>query len=489
MRKLPFGLLTLTGINSLCFTTIVLIPKEWIGLRTWLVVIPAIIGISFYLHERYARKLMATIELVSTGGVLIAFLIPSLLLSIVNLPLSAQYSYGPYLDLLPEVAFAALLGQSFFFMGYALNMPQKKIMKIASTLIPLSTYITIKTFFKYFVWLIVLSWVARVSLLSTGTYYHQFRSEFQFKETALASALSQISGFGIYIIAGLWLQVFIRKQSDIVTKNWLILAICFTLAELIWYLPAGGREPVLILGIIVLISYLFFSRKLPIKILLISSFFAILVIVFMGSYREAIHSNSSSASSIKFSEISYSAATAKDQTIDNWESGEWISIASRPSEFRPVAAIIDGVPSSIPYLMGDTYLDIIWIFVPRFIYPNKPMTILPINQWFFQDEGGSSPTTLIGEAYLNFGWLGICLVLLIVGWVSSLFDTFMWNRINYFSRYSFIWSTVYIATITIIFRLYSQSLAIWLIVFLKSILLVYILIILGKIIGRSRIKY
>lgn len=489
MRKLPFGLLVLIGINSLCFTALVFIPKEWIGLRTWLVVIPAIIGISFYLHKRYVRGLMVTIELVSTAGVAIAFLIPSLLLSIINLPDSAQHSYGPYLDLLPEVAFAALLGQSFFFIGYSLNMSQRKIIKVLSTPIPLSTCISINTFFKYFFWLIALSWIARISLLSTGTYYHQFRSEFQFKETALASMLFQIANYGSYVIAGVWLQVFIRKSSDVLAKKWLILAICFTSADLIWYLPTGGREPVFVLGIIVFISYLFISRELPIKIFLISSFFSILVVVFMGSYREVIRSTASSASGIKFSEISYSLATAKDQTLDNWESDEWISIASRPSEFRPVAAIIGGVPSSVPYLMGDTYLDIIWIFVPRFIYPDKPMTILPINQWFFQDEGGSSPATLIGEAYLNFGWPGICLVLLIVGWISSLFDIFMWNNINYFSRYSFIWATVYITTATIVFRLYSQSLAIWLIVFLKSILLTYILMFLGKILDRGRIKY
>jgi hypothetical protein len=115
---------------------------------------------------------------------------------------------------------------------------------------------------------------------------------------------------------------------------------------------------------------------------------------------------------------------------------------------------------------------------------------LPINQWFFEKEGGSSPVTLIGEAYFNFGWIGVCVVLLIVGWLSGAYDAAMLERIRPYYRYSAIWMTIYAGTAVMAFRLYAQPAAIWISVFIKSVILVWFVIIVAKTIdGKYRIVF
>ena len=59
---------------------------------------------------------------------------------------------------------------------------------------------------------------------------------------------------------------------------------------------------------------------------------------------------------------------------------------------------------------GFTYNSIIWTFVPRLIYPDKPL--LTHGEKFVKivygeyDPGGISPG-FFGEAYWNFGWIGV----------------------------------------------------------------------------------
>ena len=66
---------------------------------------------------------------------------------------------------------------------------------------------------------------------------------------------------------------------------------------------------------------------------------------------------------------------------------------------------------NIDYMHGRTYLDVLVNFVPRFIYPDRP---LAPTQWFAQSfypiayqQGGSMGFSSVAEGYMNLGYVGV----------------------------------------------------------------------------------
>ena len=71
--------------------------------------------------------------------------------------------------------------------------------------------------------------------------------------------------------------------------------------------------------------------------------------------------------------------------------------------------IKDTIPGQHPYMSGRTMIPIVLAFVPRALWPGKP---LPFGRYVWSDLIGESTLngvgpTFIGEAYANAGWLGI----------------------------------------------------------------------------------
>lgn len=73
----------------------------------------------------------------------------------------------------------------------------------------------------------------------------------------------------------------------------------------------------------------------------------------------------------------------------------------------------------LDYLFGLSYLQTPLIFVPRILYPNRPLVL---SEWYvstyYSDiatEGGGMGFFFLGEAYLNFGVAGIFLLMFVAG--------------------------------------------------------------------------
>lgn len=85
---------------------------------------------------------------------------------------------------------------------------------------------------------------------------------------------------------------------------------------------------------------------------------------------------------------------------------------------KKTAVLMDVVPSEVPYTYGSTYF--LWIIspIPRSVWPDKPVVriggLLGSAVYGTRDSNGIPPG-FVGEAYLNFGWLGIPLVSLLFG--------------------------------------------------------------------------
>lgn len=90
-----------------------------------------------------------------------------------------------------------------------------------------------------------------------------------------------------------------------------------------------------------------------------------------------------------------------------------------------VAHIHSMTPSVVPYQYGQTYSYFAVSLMPRVVWPDKPVAG-SANRFFgvnygLQTEEGSKTTTfgvsILGEAYINFGWAGVVLIMLLQGLV------------------------------------------------------------------------
>jgi hypothetical protein len=437
-----------------CLTAVLTVPRDAIVLRTYLAAVPAAAGLVVYLRLRYRQGYPIRVDVLTTLGVIAQFLLPGLYLVAVPLTGDLAQALDDYLPAYPEAALLALVGQVLFFLGYEAGNRRTKAGhapiptpsspgQLLLTLLPLMGAI----------------WIARVSLLVSGRYYHILRTDVHDNLT-LFSALGQIAGLGPCLIAGFYLVAFATREP-----RWRAVAIGLSVVELVWYFPSGAREPVLVTAAAMLFAYVFVRHLFPVKMLAVGVLAALLLMAFMDAYRYTIATYADpslvSTQQIRMA-LRGSSSRLDDATVDQWLS----SSIARLSDARSLAAIVQAFPDATPYLGGETYEKILWLPAPRFLFPDKPPTNLTIQSiGLFQGEGGSSPTTLVGEAYANFGWLGL-VVLPLIGWISSQYDGRFVGRSSHP-----VWAAIYVGMAPIIARLPVQPAAIWLIVFAKAFLL------------------
>ncbi len=96
------------------------------------------------------------------------------------------------------------------------------------------------------------------------------------------------------------------------------------------------------------------------------------------------------------------------------------NLAARLCWLPNLALIISAIPRSIPYWHGASVWPAFTWFIPRIIWPGKP--VLSIGSWFAKtflnwSEGSLSEAaiTIWGDAYLNFGFPGIVFISIFLG--------------------------------------------------------------------------
>ena len=89
------------------------------------------------------------------------------------------------------------------------------------------------------------------------------------------------------------------------------------------------------------------------------------------------------------------------------------------------SAIMKRVPEEVDFLYGSSYASILTAYVPRSVWPGKPD--IALGPWVKQEVFGFPvpgnngwPSGLIAEAYLNFGLLGMPILLFAIGWFFRL---------------------------------------------------------------------
>jgi len=97
----------------------------------------------------------------------------------------------------------------------------------------------------------------------------------------------------------------------------------------------------------------------------------------------------------------------------------------RDDQFFYFAKAISYVPEKVPYTGEFLLLRPIYHFVPRAMWPGKPRAIMED----FEEKSGISELgltvaiSIIGEAYICQGWLGVCMMGIFIGFLAKQFDS------------------------------------------------------------------
>lgn len=99
------------------------------------------------------------------------------------------------------------------------------------------------------------------------------------------------------------------------------------------------------------------------------------------------------------------------------------SLIERGSLLQYLSLVVNETPQSRPFMEGVTYFQAIAIFIPRFLWPDKPRATtsddsLSIYYGLLTEETAESTSISLGrisEAWANFGWIGVVLVGALMG--------------------------------------------------------------------------
>jgi hypothetical protein len=104
--------------------------------------------------------------------------------------------------------------------------------------------------------------------------------------------------------------------------------------------------------------------------------------------------------------------------------------SSRTSLLTMTGVILEKTPEIVPYQLGTSYPLLIKNLIPRVLWPEKPSANLA-NQFFQVEYGVTEKSNLKSvsiacgfeaEGYMNFGWVGILVVGLVVGFVLGVYE-------------------------------------------------------------------
>ncbi|HXM35266.1 MAG TPA: hypothetical protein VN920_08765, partial [Pyrinomonadaceae bacterium] len=106
------------------------------------------------------------------------------------------------------------------------------------------------------------------------------------------------------------------------------------------------------------------------------------------------------------------------------------SASGRADFIHQIAHIYSMTPSVVPYQYGETYSYFAIAMIPRIVWPDKPQAgsangFYAVSYGITSEEGAKTTTfgvSILGESFMNFGWYGIVLVMLLQGIIISLLE-------------------------------------------------------------------
>jgi oligosaccharide repeat unit polymerase len=193
------------------------------------------------------------------------------------------------------------------------------------------------------------------------------------------------------------------------------------------FATTGSRSSIVAPVILLLALWMLINRKAPALRIVLLGFF---VTTFLGTLAELRSSAGRNAGVVDLSVLKgIDVVSGTQSTIEH---------RARLDEASGLIAVMYAVPERVPYLYGVTYLSSVAFFVPRTIWPEKPRGPgAHVGAIIYGDAtstegytGTSIPAGGVGEAYWNFGVLGVVFVYLAFGLFYRFIARYYMSRPN-----------------------------------------------------------
>lgn len=197
----------------------------------------------------------------------------------------------------------------------------------------------------------------------------------------------------------------------------------------------GVLEQALVpMGVVFTIKWIY-TRRIPIGAILTVTAIVLFLSPVKNDFRQRVMSDPGGE------ELSEQALTSKagawvDQATDYWlgtlrgdrdltEATSGVTL--RTDLIHQVAHIHAMTPTVVPHQYGETYSFFLVALIPRVLWPDKPVagsanSFFGVNYGLQTEEGAKITTfgvSILGESYINFGWTGVVLIMLLQGLILA----------------------------------------------------------------------
>jgi hypothetical protein len=242
----------------------------------------------------------------------------------------------------------------------------------------------------------------------------------------LSSILRLLQNQVLVVIGILGWIVYGRKDSKFYTL-WLYALVIIAAMRGI---SSGSLEEALVpIGVLFVVNWLY-TRRIPVWPILATAALVVFLSPVKSDDRERAWLGEdpelAEQSSLTKGTLWIEQATEywKDTLGGSRDLAEATSSATGRADFiHQVAHIYSMTPEVIPYQYGKTYSFFTVAFIPRLLWPDKPTAgsangFYAVTYGVSTEEGAKTTTfgaSILGEAFMNFGWAGVVFVMLLQG--------------------------------------------------------------------------
>ncbi len=373
----------------------------------------ALYAFSFHLLARNALRDPFHPDIIFTIGHLMQFVIPPIVFATGFFD-SLMYNHMQRVQIfIPEMLFAVLVAQTLF------NLPFCILPSCRHELSDKTT----KKFPLFILFVAIGVWISRVLLVATGSYFHYIPGLNFVNTSVLYSPLAIISTLGRIVLIFMSVKLFreTKKHNTIFTALYIFTEVC-------WHLFSGKRMELFMALLCILFAYIYVRKRIPVIPVI-----CFILVLLIGSplivyYRQSVRNKHSQDSNVFVTVL----ATAFEEMVNSDVKKSLHILLDRLNDGQYMAGCIKAVPKKISFVQGKTYKNILWIPVPRVLYHQRPAFQLNYYTMILGSPPGytSAPITAVGEAYINFGWLGIPVVFLILGTIYRAFENIFGQNLS-----------------------------------------------------------
>lgn len=303
-------------------------------------------------------------------------------------------------------------------------------------------------------------------MYKTGMYYHSSIDEYNFELKGYLNLLTHVTWIS-YVAVFIQLRNYLlgRRRTD------LLLLLGMSITAIAIYLPSGSREMALGFMPLLLVCYYEWEkdgfRKVVVSITCVIAIMMMLIIV--DAYR-GLQSLADVGLIDKYSMLTSAAKGEISSELSPYD-----VLAGRLADYVAAGRIIATTPEQYNFRGFEGVSDWWQIGLPAFLRPQgnqlnfsdgaEIASNYGVSQW----ESSSSPVMTIGDLFSRFGWTGIVIGSIVIGYLLSMLDRYLYRRNELFKIIFFVLFA------RIVWRLYTTSLLINVVSFTRDLFLVLVI--------------